>query len=124
MRYTNDAAWELVEDLDLPWPDAETADRLAPLVDAIRAGRPTAEVEKLSRKLAPGAWSDSLADAVRLELQITRVELRRDLESLDHALDDLANRGARGMTARAVLDHFALVLADAGLESMPEDPVG
>lgn len=111
MRYTNDVAWDLIDTIDLPWPDGETARMLAPLVEAIREGRPAEEIDRLSRKLAPAVWDENVEREVQLELYATRVGVRSYLETIDKALADLEARAGGSMTARAVVDHIASALA-------------
>lgn len=111
MRYTNDVAWELIDTIDLPWPDSETAQMLAPLVDAIRQERSDAEIDRLSRKLAPAVWDEEVQRAVQFELLVTRAGVLSYLDRINKALADLEARGGRSMTARAVVDHLASALA-------------
>jgi len=123
MRYTNDVAWDLIDTIDLPWPDSDGARILAPLVEAIRQERPHEEIDRLSRTLAPAVWDEAVQRAVRFELLLTRAGVSSYLRTIDKALADLEARGARSMTARAVVDHVASALASDDEETV-DPPTG
>jgi hypothetical protein len=116
MRYTNEVAWEIARELELPLPGPDVRDGLKPLIDAIRAERPPSEIEKVSRRVVPRIWNDQLEADALFELMISRYQVVEYLTQIDAALADLASRGARSMTARAIADQLALALAEDGVE--------
>lgn len=117
MRLSHDAAWTLVQELDLELDLDPRAPSLRALADAIVDGVPTAELERLSAAAAAAAWDGGLRSAVGAALVQRHAALQGALAVVEAAQAELALPVADGALPRAVVDLAALRLGE------PQDAV-
>jgi hypothetical protein len=112
VRLSHDAAWTLVQELDLELDLDPRAPSLRALADAIVDGVPAAELERLSAAAAAAAWDGGLRSAVGAALVQRHAALQGALAVVEAAQAELALPVADSALPRAVVDLAALRLGD------------
>jgi hypothetical protein len=112
VRLSNDAAWTLVQELDLELDLDPHAPSLRALADAIVDEVPAAELERISAAAAAAAWDGGLQAAVGAALALRRDALQGALAAVEAAEVELALPAAESALARAVVDLAAVRLGD------------
>lgn len=117
MRLSHDAAWMLVQELDLELDLDPRAPSLRALADAIVDGVPAARLERLSAAATAAAWDGGLRAGVEAALERRQTALLDALAVVEAARAELALPADESALARAVVDLAALRLGD------PQDAV-
>jgi hypothetical protein len=117
VRLSHDAAWTLVQQLDLELDLEPLAPSLRALADAIVEDVSADRLERLSAATAAAAWDGDLRASVDAALERRQTALRDALAVTDAARAEVALPADESALARAVVDLAALRLGD------PQDAV-
>jgi hypothetical protein len=105
----SDAAAELAAELDLDVDDLAICHACLSFVAFAVDGGDEREIRRETNRMTPYLWAEGLALPARLAVERAG---ERGVRNADHAIDDLAERGARSPVAKAIVRRLGAELME------------